>query len=486
MYNDIVERAAFEPFSDLSGVLSGLPIRVFPVGTFYRGERKLTVTKDRLQQFAANVKAGLPRFAIPINIEHKDEMGSYGTVEDLEYIEQGIQGPGLYATKYQLTDEGRKLLEQEKFIGLSGEAIWTLFDGAKYQDPQTGREHDNVLVGLALTNKPFFGKQVNLYSATADTYRSFTADERKTMAKSGAAMPGGRYPIANAGDLQNAIHAIGRGKGSHAAIKAHIKKRAAALGLSKSLPENWDDPSDGDADDMSAMEKCSACGKMNPVDAYKCSNCGSPMDNDGDADDQHAARVAKENMTMTEAEKAAADKLAAEKVAAEKLAAEKEKAETFTLNAEQFAAFKAQAADNAKLRDMVNVMQRGRRVDQLTTHVKETFSAVPVKAEDLAEKLADLEAANPDLFKYFDGLLGAYESLAASGNLFSQIGSGLPGTAGPDTLDAAIEKVLTDKFNGDRTKYPDAMLIAGRENPRLVARYEDSYSVRPSKTQTRA
>src|SRR5512143_1056106 len=68
---------------------------------------------------------------------------------------------------------------------------------------------------------------------------TFTTDERKKLADSGAAMSDGSYPIRNAGDLQNAIHAIGRGSAPHEDIKAHIIKRARALGLTKSLPEDW-------------------------------------------------------------------------------------------------------------------------------------------------------------------------------------------------------------------------------------------------------
>ncbi len=52
-------------------------------------------------------------------------------------------------------------------------------------------------------------------------------------------MPDGSYYIRNADDLSNAIHAIGRGSGSHADIRAHIVKRAKALGLTKSLPKDW-------------------------------------------------------------------------------------------------------------------------------------------------------------------------------------------------------------------------------------------------------
>jgi hypothetical protein len=71
------------------------------------------------------------------------------------------------------------------------------------------------------------------------TKRTFSAEQRRQAAASGAAMPGGRYPIENAEDLHNAIHAIGRGKGSHEAIRQHIIRRAKALGLTSELPEDW-------------------------------------------------------------------------------------------------------------------------------------------------------------------------------------------------------------------------------------------------------
>lgn len=68
---------------------------------------------------------------------------------------------------------------------------------------------------------------------------TFSAKQRRQLAASGAAMDDGSYPIRNASDLDNAIHAIGRGSGSHAAIKAHIVKRAKALGLTSRLPADW-------------------------------------------------------------------------------------------------------------------------------------------------------------------------------------------------------------------------------------------------------
>jgi hypothetical protein len=66
----------------------------------------------------------------------------------------------------------------------------------------------------------------------------FRAKQRKELAKTGAAMSDGSFPIRNAQDLQNAIRALGRSK-NPAAAKRHILQRARALGLTASLPESW-------------------------------------------------------------------------------------------------------------------------------------------------------------------------------------------------------------------------------------------------------
>jgi hypothetical protein len=68
--------------------------------------------------------------------------------------------------------------------------------------------------------------------------RDFSQSERDAAAKKGHAMPDGSFPIENGQDLRNAIQAIGRAK-NPAAAKAHIRKRAAALGMTDMLPEGW-------------------------------------------------------------------------------------------------------------------------------------------------------------------------------------------------------------------------------------------------------
>lgn len=65
------------------------------------------------------------------------------------------------------------------------------------------------------------------------------AAARQKAADSGKAMPGGRFPIRNRGDLQNAIRAVGRAKGDHNLVRRFIIRRARALGLSSLVPSNW-------------------------------------------------------------------------------------------------------------------------------------------------------------------------------------------------------------------------------------------------------
>lgn len=96
-------------------------------------------------------------------------------------------------------------------------------------------------------NKPFTGdakrrSAAALLDGEAETYlqraRNFTQNRRETLAKSGAAMPDGSYPIENADDLRNALLAFGRAKDKPKA-KAHITKRANALKMSAKLPDSW-------------------------------------------------------------------------------------------------------------------------------------------------------------------------------------------------------------------------------------------------------
>jgi hypothetical protein len=67
--------------------------------------------------------------------------------------------------------------------------------------------------------------------------RTYTQEQRDEYAKTGVAMPDGSYPIPDIGALHDAISSYGRSP--DAATKAHIKRRARALGATAALPKKW-------------------------------------------------------------------------------------------------------------------------------------------------------------------------------------------------------------------------------------------------------
>ena len=75
-------------------------------------------------------------------------------------------------------------------------------------------------------------------AACADAFREYDKAERDKMADNGQAMPDGSFPIRDVADLLNAVKAVGRAK-DYDKAKAHIIKRAKALGVTDVLPEDW-------------------------------------------------------------------------------------------------------------------------------------------------------------------------------------------------------------------------------------------------------
>jgi hypothetical protein len=75
------------------------------------------------------------------------------------------------------------------------------------------------------------------------TKAKYSAEELRQMLKDGHAMkgPDGEpdYPIGDEEDLKNAIHAVGRGKGDHADIRAYIVRRAKMMGKISEVPSYW-------------------------------------------------------------------------------------------------------------------------------------------------------------------------------------------------------------------------------------------------------
>ena len=83
-------------------------------------------------------------------------------------------------------------------------------------------------------------RQRAIIAAAVAEMAKFSDEERKHLAREGAAMDNGSFPIRNVDDLKNAIHAYGRAnKEDRAAVRKHIIKRARKLGASDLVPDEW-------------------------------------------------------------------------------------------------------------------------------------------------------------------------------------------------------------------------------------------------------
>jgi len=99
--------------------------------------------------------------------------------------------------------------------------------------PHAVRRRFEVLKKKRKSMRPYSDDQEAALAEFADGFRDVSSAERKRLAKTGAAMPDGSFPIANCQDAKNARQAVGRANPSRrAAVKAHIAKRERALGCS--------------------------------------------------------------------------------------------------------------------------------------------------------------------------------------------------------------------------------------------------------------
>jgi hypothetical protein len=107
-------------------------------------------------------------------------------------------------------------------------------DGAPIEPEEREEDRRKVKKPVGLT--PL--EQIQMAAASLGEFRDVPSGERDRLADAGKALPDGSFPIANTGDLRNAIQAIGRAK-DPAKAKAHIKRRAKDLGAENLVPADW-------------------------------------------------------------------------------------------------------------------------------------------------------------------------------------------------------------------------------------------------------
>ena len=122
-------------------------IQVLPIGKWnHPAYGPIIITSEDIAQFKINFDKGL-RKDIPITEGHEsfDEKPAVGWF--VELIDRG--GNGLYAS-IEWTKKGKTLLSEKSYKYFSPEFY------SEYEDPETREIYENVLVGGALTNKPYF------------------------------------------------------------------------------------------------------------------------------------------------------------------------------------------------------------------------------------------------------------------------------------------------------------------------------------------
>jgi len=132
-------------------------IKILPKGVFKRDGRTIKLDDAFLMAIKRNFDNQILGRDVPVNFEHQyTALGAAGWVKALE-----VREDGLYAL-IEWTDIGKEATEKQRFKYVSVE-----LGGAV--DPKTGKVlGEDVLTGIALTNRPFFKGLTALAAADPD------------------------------------------------------------------------------------------------------------------------------------------------------------------------------------------------------------------------------------------------------------------------------------------------------------------------------
>jgi len=122
---------------------------IFPFGKFFRNGVWREFTPKHAEEMVRNFEANVLERDVPVNREHDRPSGRIGKVTRLWIGDEGVCG------EIDVDDEAK-----QKFLYVSPE----LPPKWEWTHPRTGKVYKNVLAGLALTNYPFFGGRMNVWS----------------------------------------------------------------------------------------------------------------------------------------------------------------------------------------------------------------------------------------------------------------------------------------------------------------------------------
>ena len=136
-------------------------IMIAPVGTFeHEKYGELRFTRAKLAEMKGNFDERVRHIDIALDVDH-DQGAATGWLERLELRDaRGEMPAGLWGL-VRWTPYGAKLLAEEQYRYFSPEF-------GDWKDPESGHEYHNVLMGGALTNRPFLKTMGDVHLSVAD------------------------------------------------------------------------------------------------------------------------------------------------------------------------------------------------------------------------------------------------------------------------------------------------------------------------------
>lgn len=145
------KESSFRLFMELPTLDAAMPpewVNMLPVPGIYTHQRwgPVTITPERNARFVDNFKRAVYQEQLPIDAEHETKLsGATSWIRDLRQ-----NSDGSVDARMEWTPRGKQFLAQKAFRYVSPE--W--YD--EWVDPATGQTHSDVLIGGALTTRPFF------------------------------------------------------------------------------------------------------------------------------------------------------------------------------------------------------------------------------------------------------------------------------------------------------------------------------------------
>ncbi len=170
--------ALVQLFAERSSSAPPERIHVVPIGEWDHPVYGLMkIDADDVQEFVRNFNDGIRR-DIPITAGHDNGMSGGELPAVAWFTSMTAESDGLWGD-VNWNDEGKELLVSGAFKYFSPEFYEV------YEDPQTHEIRKNVLVGGALTNKPYFKELTQVYSFSEDISKQVTLymDLKKILAK---------------------------------------------------------------------------------------------------------------------------------------------------------------------------------------------------------------------------------------------------------------------------------------------------------------